>query len=346
MTSDEKGAAGPVGADFTGRPQFDGIGIASVGFESAQESVPSVSNQTGFLRAALWYAAHGFKVMPLAPGSNLPDPDLLGSGYAKTEGVAGRPFVGSADPARIVAWWSMKPGANIGLITGVVNNLLVIDCDGQRGVDAFHDWSATVDLDLSAVPFTATPGRGGGRHYLFACSTRIKSRDLLKGCGVEVKSEGMHVAAVPSVRMLTMPDTDPKSPKGSTFTSYQQYVEVGSILDRPTASDSFLTALESTAAGSGIELPNAVESSLEDVSTYLRDGFPVGARDSTCLALARSLLNKTGNYDAVRVIVHAVWDKTIQPPGDPFPWRQAEKCLRQAWDYYRAAMKSLPEWRG
>lgn len=345
MNGSDRGRSGTgeVGGTSPGALHVNRIGTD----DHTRDSVPQVSAQTGFLRPALWYAAHGFKIMPLAPGANLPDYDLLGSGYAKTEGVPGKPFVGSSDAAQIVAWWSTKPGANIGLITGIVNDLLVIDCDGQRGVEAFHTWAASNGLDLSGVPFTLTPGRGGGRHYLFRCSTRVRSRDLLRGQGVEIKGEGFHVAAVPSVRMLSMPDSDPKSPKGSIFTTWEQYAEVGSILDRPAVSDSFLTALESTAGGSIAEALQDVESSLEDVSTYLRDGFPLGARDSTCLALARSLLNKTGgDYDTVRVIVRSIWHQTPQPPGDLFTWGQAEKCLRQAHDYYRAAFDALPTWRG
>ena len=342
MSEAGEGATTPVTGVADG-PQFDSIGTSRT-VDIVEESVPPPEQRTGFLRPALWYAAHGFKIMPLAVGSNKPDTAILGSGYAKTEGVSGKPFVGSNDLATVARWWTTSPASNIGLITGVVNNLLVIDCDGAQGVEAFAQWCRSNGVDLSNVPYSDTPGRGGGRHWFFRVAERIRSRDWM--AGVEVKAEGFHVAAAPSMRIISQPDNDPKSPKGSVTTVYDQYRACRSILNRPDVPDAVLAGYRDAPTRYPGQGDSTSQTILSELDNYMRDGFPMGARDNTCLALARSLMNRTGDYHTVWTIVRAIWAQTPQPPGDPFPWAQAEKCIRQAHDYRRADLAAMPNWRG
>ncbi len=304
------------------------------------ESIPAVNQQTGFLSAALWWAVNGFAVMPLLPGTNRPHAGL-GSGYAKTANDPARPFVGTTDLRIVAGWWSRWPAANIGVITGSVSRLVVIDCDGPEGVDTFLGWCAANGVQLDCVPYETTPSRGGGRHYFFSLDHPLKSGDWLPA--VEVKADGFHVAVAPSVRRLVLPDNDPKSPKDSISELYVQYAMTGDPRTRQMMPQAVEMDFQANGGRTLSRAGSRAETALEGVEHYLENGLPVGGRDNTALALARSLLNRTnGDLNATTAILRAVWERT---PQQDFGWRQAEKCIRQAYDYWRADVAALPAWR-
>lgn len=302
------------------------------------ESIPAVHPTLGFLGAAIWYAARGFSVMPLAPGSNRSHYGL-GKDYTKTPGPR---FIGKTDLAHVAAWWTQWPGANIGVITGMVSRLVVIDCDGPSGVETFHEWCYFHDVSLGGVPYETTPTRGGGRHYFFGLGHPLRSGDWLDG--VEVKADGFHVAVAPSVRRVLL-SNDFKAPKNEIAEVYIQYEMVGDPRQRLAMPDAIETAFR---AGGGRSVEGrswSSQMSLEPVERYLETGFPLGARNNTCVSLARSLLNKThGDTATVTAIVRAIWERTSDL--GTFPWKEAEKCVRQAHRYWRNDLAALPTWRG
>jgi hypothetical protein len=102
----------------------------------------------------------------------------------------------AATPAEIEAWWQRWPGANVGVVTGWVSALVVLDVDprhdGDRALAALEDRHA-------ALPATVTSATGGGgRHLWFAHPAHlVPSRPLRPG--LDVKAEGGMVVAPPSV---------------------------------------------------------------------------------------------------------------------------------------------------
>jgi len=69
---------------------------------------------------ALAYARRGLPVFPCQPTGKAP---LTGSGF----------WDATTDEARIRAWWSRSPDANVGLPTGRRSGVLVLDVDPDRG---------------------------------------------------------------------------------------------------------------------------------------------------------------------------------------------------------------------
>ena len=105
------------------------------------------------------------------------------------------------DVGAIQAWWRRWPDASIGIATGKISRLIVIDEDvdedkGLDGIDSVRMW----ELDHGALPETATAitGRGGYHLYYTYDGDDIGNRaGLLEG--VDVRGEGGYVIAPPSV---------------------------------------------------------------------------------------------------------------------------------------------------
>ena len=76
-----------------------------------------MNDDNEFLTAALGYLDNGFYVFPLKPKSKEP---LTPGGFKDA----------SNDPDKIRAWWRQYPNANIGIATGEISGLMVVDVDG------------------------------------------------------------------------------------------------------------------------------------------------------------------------------------------------------------------------
>ena len=72
------------------------------------------------LERALAYADLGWAVFPLMPNSKAP---LTKHGFKDA----------SKDPADIKRWWTDQPAANIGIATGVISGLVIVDVDVKNG---------------------------------------------------------------------------------------------------------------------------------------------------------------------------------------------------------------------
>src|SRR3954451_643265 len=94
---------------------------------------------TGFLEAALAFAARDWPVFPLRPGEKVP---LI----AKAAGGNGC-HDATTDPDQIRAWWEKHPTANVGLACGAAFWVLDVDYKGWPDVDldaAYPDGADTI----------------------------------------------------------------------------------------------------------------------------------------------------------------------------------------------------------
>jgi hypothetical protein len=87
------------------------------------------------LDVALAYARRGRQVLPLhtptADGCSCDDgPDCASPG--KHPRVTWPPDK-HADPTQVARWWRLWPDANVGIVTGSVSDLLVVDVDPRHG---------------------------------------------------------------------------------------------------------------------------------------------------------------------------------------------------------------------
>ena len=101
--------------------------------------------------------------------------------------------------ARVLAWWTRHPQANIGLATGHAFD--VLDVDGPAGAQAIRQLAATHGL-ASSGPLVRTGG--GGWHYYLAptglgnvCPTRLEHVDWRGRGGYVVAPPSRHASGHP-----------------------------------------------------------------------------------------------------------------------------------------------------
>jgi Bifunctional DNA primase/polymerase, N-terminal len=177
-----------------------------------------MSRPSSMLRdAALGYASRGIPVLPL----HYPLPDHRGVQPVTDDGQLAHPAVGIGcscrDPdcgqpgkhplgvlvphglkeattnrARVLAWWTQQPQANIGLATGHAFD--VLDIDGPTGAQAIRAFAGHHHLKSSG-PLARTGG--GGWHYYLAPTGlgNARPRDLEQ---VDWRGRGGYVVAPPS----------------------------------------------------------------------------------------------------------------------------------------------------
>lgn len=104
-------------------------------------------------------------------------------------------MIRTARPTEIEAWWDRWPDANVGVVTGWVSAVAVLDVDPRHGGD---DTLAALEAQEEPLPETVTSVTGGGgRHLYFAHPTQLlPSRPL--AAGIDLKAEGGLVVAPPS----------------------------------------------------------------------------------------------------------------------------------------------------
>ncbi|MFC1886058.1 bifunctional DNA primase/polymerase [Thermodesulfobacteriota bacterium] len=98
------------------------------------------------LKAAKWHAKKGFSVIPVRTDKK---PYIKWEQY-QTE---------KAGPDQIQEWWKKWPSANVGIVTGAISGIDVIDVDSQAGLETLKKHLP----DNLVAPIVETPG--GGWHY-------------------------------------------------------------------------------------------------------------------------------------------------------------------------------------
>src|SRR5262245_41297739 len=121
---------------------------------------------TDLLEAALLYASHGWHVFPC----HTPTDDGCSCHRATCANIVKHPRTlhglnyATVNPSAIQRWWKMWPDANIGIRTGSVSDLVVLDEDTYKGGDV-HDLQHAYDpLPETVEQLTG----GGGRQFFFS----------------------------------------------------------------------------------------------------------------------------------------------------------------------------------
>lgn len=252
------------------------------------------------LDAAIKYATkYGWAVFPIRPETKRP--------YTPRGCLDAKKDVGA-----IRHWWRKWPDASVGVATGSISGLVVVDEDvnndtGIDGIKSIRLW----EKDHGEFPETATAitGRGGSHLYFHYEGNDIRNRaGLLEG--VDVRGEGGYVVAPPSIHpngTVYQWEFDPDDYKPAELNQ--------SVLD--------LLRMNDSEEGATFELPERI---------------PAGQRNTTLFKLACSLQAQGLPDDAIR---SAVMDSNRNLCDPPVPDDEVETITQSALNYKKGELKII-----
>jgi hypothetical protein len=155
---------------------------------------------------ALRYAAAGLRVHPLYEVDPVTQVCACQAGAACPEKQRGKhPRLGawqtkaSTDPDTVRAWWTSWPRAGVGLATGTLSGVWVLDIDGAEA-------GAWYEAQVAAHGLTRTLGvetsRGFHLYWRWTDAAPVRNAQGLKAVNapnVDVRGEGGYVCAPPTV---------------------------------------------------------------------------------------------------------------------------------------------------
>jgi hypothetical protein len=151
-------------------------------------------SETDVHAAALSYRARGWSVIPIEPRGKRP--------LVPWQEYQSRP----ARADELEAWFGDRRGAhgdrksgehNVGIVTGAVSGLVVLDVDAAHGGDA-----SLAELELEHGPLPATieaKSGGGGRHLYFAHPGGEVHNRAGIAPGIDLRGDGGCIVAPPSI---------------------------------------------------------------------------------------------------------------------------------------------------
>ena len=93
--------------------------------------------------------------------------------------------------------WLRLPFANVGIVTGAISNLIVLDIDDMTALDGFPELQLAVDAQTGPA---ATTGRTtGGRHLYYRHPGEPLGNFARKLQGIDGRADGGFVVAAPSI---------------------------------------------------------------------------------------------------------------------------------------------------
>jgi hypothetical protein len=148
--------------------------------------------------AAIGYARRGWRVFPIWPIRN------GRCGCGESCGHEGKHPVGrlvphgvrdaTTDQDIITRWWADTPDARVGVATGAVSGIIVLDVDGDDGEASL----AALEREHGPLPATATVLTGKGRHLYFSHPGVLVPNRVRVAAGLDVRGDGGYVVAPPS----------------------------------------------------------------------------------------------------------------------------------------------------
>jgi putative DNA primase/helicase len=132
----------------------------------------------------------GFKIFPVVPNGKRPCI------------VKSWPAEATDDPRIVAGWWDHTPDANIGLPTGEINGVVVVDIDNGGNKNGSAELKKLLEEhgdSWAHVPYVKTPS--GGYHFFFKHpGVHISSSANKIAPGIDIRADGGYVVAIGSYR--------------------------------------------------------------------------------------------------------------------------------------------------
>lgn len=104
----------------------------------------------------------------------------------------------SSDLSKVEEWFGPNaPASNIGIVTGEVSGITVIDIDIGEGKFGAESWAEAIKDHGEPNTLMAETG-SGGMHVVFAYNSVLKTASNVLGKGIDSRNDGGYIVAAPS----------------------------------------------------------------------------------------------------------------------------------------------------
>jgi GNAT superfamily N-acetyltransferase len=245
------------------------------------------------LESALLCAARGWAVIPLKPGTKI----------AAVPWKFYQHNAPSLDTIR--AWWNENPDYNIGLLTGRVSNLYVVDVDPRNG------GSVEETARITPTGCMVKTG-GGGMHFYCTHPTDVPTKPAIRP-GVDLKGEGGYVVG-----------------PGSTTDADYEWVAQGEPAPLPEWCFEPPPRPAGAAAGAGDDKEPWIADALA-----FPENVPSGEQDETLSRLAWYFSRSTPQDIAQSVLTNWVARLPLGRPREPWTAEHVKEKLDRAYEKRR-----------
>jgi len=255
------------------------------------------------LEAAISYEKRGFSVIPVKKD--------------KRPFVKWEPYQKERAPETLIReWWAKYPGANIGIVTGKISGLTVLDADSTEGKNAIEEFLP----DSLVVPIVKTPK---GWHYYFNHAEGLQTGTrILNDC--DIRNDGGYVVAPPSKNGSSVPyQWEQKLHEKNHF-----FPEIPQVLFDIIKQQSFNTNTIIKDISSTLDplVYAQIKTTPDDTMTTLDDSLSKGSRDNTLFHLANHLVKGGMPVDNIRFFLR-FFASHCNPP---FPEKEIEIKIQSA----------------
>ncbi len=207
-------------------------------------------------------------------------------------------------PSEIEEWWTKWPGCGVGIITGTISGLVVVDIDSPEAANKIADMKAQDFSYGIGEPPTVITGKGFHLYYRYPTGVGVVGNSVNKELGLDIRGEGGYVVAPPSTH-----------PSGRQY----RWVKHRHLWNRlmPTLPSVFLVVRSSGYQGN--------EQDYEPwAAALLADGMGEGGRNDAVARLAgRYILKGLGENEVYEIV--SMWNSLRNSP--PLPEKEVETTV-------------------
>jgi DNA-binding transcriptional ArsR family regulator len=238
------------------------------------------------LDAALKYRDMGFSVIPLIPKEKTPIIKEW-KPYQKK----------SADKEQLESWWKQWPNANVGIVTGMISGICVVDLDKYK-----PDYSEEISLqyfpDNIQCPIVETPQ--GGNHLYFLWPGKVLSGKAKQGNlpAIDFRCDGNYIVAPPSVNGT-----------GKPYAWVNEFC-VASISALPSAYINIISTLYKGDVTHVTQNNNILSQESQVVTILLNEG----TRNESLFHIAHSLIKGGMSRENALQVIESLGKSCCKPP--------------------------------
>ena len=228
-------------------------------------------------------------------------------------------------------WWEKWPNANIGLITGKISGITVLDLDGPEGINTA---SIEIPSEYFDTPTVHTPG--GGMHLWYKYKEGMGNATRILP-GIDIRGDGGYVIVPPSMNEV-----------GAYYTWDSQYnlktATLGEIpaINVPKKGSLSPPKEESNIRDSSLSPPSPASAYYSTEKPKSQDLYSrhicleEGTRDESLFTIANALIRARIDEKEVKEVLNII-SRSCTPP---FPTTEAERKISSAIE--RASRRERP----